>query len=42
MCFSLAELLISEKGFVCLCVPVSVCVWLLYEVMAGGSGRILL
>lgn len=31
MCFSLAELLIPEGGFVCLCV------WLLYEVMAAGS-----
>lgn len=37
MCFSLAELLIPERGLVCLCVHISVCVWLLYEVMARGS-----
>lgn len=38
MCFSLAELLIPEKDLcVCVCTLVCLCVWFLYEVMAGGS-----
>lgn len=43
MCFSLAELLIPEKGFVLLCVPVSVRVCGFYmRLWLGGAGRMLL
>lgn len=31
MCFSLAELLIPEKGFVGLCAPISVCMCVYVE-----------
>ena len=36
MCFSLAELLIPEKGFVGLCAPISVCVCVCVCRMMGG------